>query len=142
VIVAVLIAAAVGVVRLLVSAAARTITVPVAQAWTDTGLSCEPGLILDITATGTVMPDAPHPEIAVGPDGSTKPFYHQHNVAGLPDANHANLIGRLDQEKPFFVGSSHTHSCAGGGRLFLGINDEGVDSNSGAFIATIVTTTR
>jgi hypothetical protein len=117
--------------------AATTVTVPGAQAWIDAGFSCEPGLILDIKATGTVLPDAPHPEIAVGPDGSTNSFYHQFNVAGLRDANHANLIGRLDQAKPFVVGSSHTHTCGDRGRLYLGINDKEVANNSGAFIATI-----
>lgn len=117
--------------------ASRTINVPGAQAWTDTFLSCEPGLILDIAATGTVLFDKAYPKLAVGPDGSTDLSYREHNVAGLPDANHAALIGRLDQAKPFVVASFHTYSCADRGRLFLGVNDKGVDSNSGAFIATI-----
>jgi hypothetical protein len=80
-----------------------------------------------------------HPELPVGPDGSTNASYHQFNVDGLPDANHAALIGRLDQAQPFVVGSFHTYSCAEPGRLFLGINDKdkGVVNNSGAFIASI-----
>jgi hypothetical protein len=117
--------------------AARTITVPGAQAWTETGLTCEPGLILEITATGTTLHDVKHPELAVGPDGSTNPAYHQFNVDGLPDANHMTLIARLDQAQPFVVGSFHTYSCPERGRLLLGVNDKGVANNSGAFIATI-----
>ena len=117
--------------------AARTINVPGAQQWTETGLSCEPGLILEITATGTVLHDAPHPDSAVGPDGLTDPYFHQYNVDGLPDANTVALIGRLDQTQPFVVGSFHSYTCAERGRLFLGINDKGVANNSGAFIATI-----
>jgi hypothetical protein len=119
--------------------AARTITVPGAQNWTETGLSCEPGLILDINATGTVLHNVSHPELPVGPDGSTDSSLHEYNVVELQDSNHAALIGRLDQTKPFVVGSFHTFSCAERGRLFLGINDKdkGVANNSGAFIATI-----
>jgi hypothetical protein len=118
--------------------AATTVTVPATQDWTDTGLSCEPGLILEIAATGMVLYNLPSTELAAGPDGSTDPSYHEHNVAGLPDANHANLIGRLDQAQPFVVGAFHTHSCAERGRFFLGINDKGVDNNSGDFIATVL----
>jgi hypothetical protein len=121
--------------------APSTINVPGAQAWTDAGLSCEPGLILEIAATGTVLYNGKDPAFAVGPDGSTDPSYREHNVAGLPDANHAALIGRLDQAQPFVVGAFKTYPCAGGGRLLLGINDKGLVSNSGAFIATIVPTT-
>jgi hypothetical protein len=117
--------------------AARTINVPGAQLWTETGLSCEPGLIVEITAIGTVLHDAPHPDSAVGPDGLTDPYFHQYNVDGLPDANTVALIGRLDQTQPFVVGSFHSYTCAERGRLFLGINDKGVANNSGAFIATI-----
>jgi hypothetical protein len=117
--------------------APKTINVPAAEAWTDANFSCQPGLILEITATGTVLFDKAYPRTAVGPEGSTDLSYRKHNVAGLPDANHAALIGRLDEAQPFVVGSSHTYSCADRGRLSLGINDKGVDSNSGAFIATI-----
>jgi hypothetical protein len=117
--------------------AVTAIEVPGNQAWTDARLSCEPGLIFEITATGTIQYDLPHADLAVGPDGSTNDFYHRFNVDGLPDANHASLIGRLDQAQPFVVGLSHTYRCAERGRLFLGINDKGVTNNGGAFTATI-----
>jgi hypothetical protein len=117
--------------------APKTINVPAAEAWTDANYSCQPGLILEITAIGTVLFDKAYPKTAVGPEGSTDLSYRKNNVAGLPGANHAALIGRLDEAQPFVVGSSHTYSCADRGRLSLGINDEGVNSNSGAFIATI-----
>jgi hypothetical protein len=83
------------------------------------------------------MVDTRYPTLAFGPDGSTDPAYHVHNVDGLPDANHAALIGRGEQAQPFVVGSSHTYAFAGPGRFFLGVNDKLVAGNTGAFTATI-----
>src|SRR4029453_17236423 len=75
---------------------------------------------------------------AVDPDGLTDPGYHQYNVPGLPDANTVALIGSIAQEKPYLlVGTGTTYECPGDGTLFLGINDVGVDNNSGEFSATI-----
>jgi hypothetical protein len=53
-------------------------------------------------------------------------------------AHHAGLIGRISGSgTPFFVGSDFTGPALQGGELFLGINDIGVDNNSGAFAATV-----
>jgi hypothetical protein len=94
--------------------------------------------VLDISASGTVLHDKNSPASAVDPDGLTDPGYHQYNVPGLPDANTVALIGSIDQEQPYVVvGRGTTYECPGDGPLFLGINDVGVDNNSGAFVATI-----
>ena len=56
----------------------------------------------------------------------------------MPKVNHAALIGSIDGQPPYFpVGKENTYTCPARGRLFLGINDEGVDNNSGKFSATI-----
>ena len=118
-----------------------TIEIPSTEQWTDTGVDCEPGEVLDISATGTVLHDKDDPNSTVGPDGLTDPFYRQYNVVGLPDANTVALIGNFDNEQPFFViGSAKTITCPGAGRLFLGVNDRGLTGpggNRGEFSAAI-----
>jgi hypothetical protein len=94
--------------------------------------------VLDITASGTILHNAPDPNSAVGPDGLADPWFHQFNVPGLPDANTASLIGSVDgTSHPFFVGTGTSYPCQRAGALFLGINDVGVANNSGAFVATV-----
>jgi TIR domain len=115
----------------------RTLEIPSTELWTDTDVDCETGDVLDISATGTVLHNKEDVASAVDPNGLTDPFFHQHNVPGLPDANTVGLIGSIDREQPFFVGTGTTYECPGAGRLFLGINDTGVANNSGEFIATI-----
>ncbi|MFB6610775.1 CHAT domain-containing protein [Agromyces sp. NPDC056379] len=116
------------------------VAVPAADAWTPTGLDCSAGDDLDITATGTVLHEE-NPASTVPPDGLTDPHFHQWNVAGLPDANTVSLIGRVGEQAPYFVVGSEFHGfCPATGPLSLGINDVGLEGNSGAFEASVVMT--
>jgi hypothetical protein len=78
------------------------------------------------------------PNTTVGPDGDPDPnlpaFYDV-----IPAANHAALIGRIGHGEPFVVGARSTFDVQDdfGGRFYLGINDNGVDNNSGHFTATV-----
>ena len=114
-----------------------TVDVPGNQAFVDTTVACTQGQVLDITATGTVLHNAATTSSGVGPDGAPDPALRQFNVAGLPNANHAALIGSLDRNAPFVVASTLRFTCPTAGELFLGVNDVGVANNSGAFSATI-----
>jgi hypothetical protein len=116
----------------------QTVEVPATQPWTDTDIECTAGGVLDITATGTILHNKETSESAVGPDGLENPWFHQFNVPGLPDANTAALIGSINREQPYFVvGTGTSYECPGAGGLFLGINDTGLENNSGQFTATI-----
>lgn len=116
---------------------AVSVTVPGYVVWTDSSVDCGASDLLQITASGTVMHE-PSPQGAVTPDGLTDPAYHQYNVPGLPDANTVALIGRIGIDgDPWVVGTGTEHVCDEGGRLFLGINDVGVDNNSGEFLAVV-----
>jgi tetratricopeptide (TPR) repeat protein len=133
------VAVAAGVIAILVLArghpAGRTVEVPAAQAWTDTHVDCQTGRLLEITATGTVVPNSLG---AVGPGGESNPDVRINNLAGLSNVNHAALVGSIDRNQPFFVvGKKATLQCLRTGRLFLGINDITVTNNSGKFTATI-----
>jgi hypothetical protein len=113
-----------------------TVEIPATQDWTDTGADCTAGSVLEIAATGTIThrPDRG----AVGPGGNPDPKARGANVKGLRDVNHAALIGSIDGQPPYFlVGKKKTYICDAVGRLFLGINDKGVDNNSGEFAARI-----
>lgn len=105
--------------------------------WTATGVSCETGDTLTITAEGLIN-HAPPADATAPPDGLAE--FREFNIPELPDAPHAALIGRLDQQEPFLVGSSAVYTCPENGSLTLGINDAGTGNNSGAFTATITRT--
>jgi len=113
----------------------ETVTVDGRRQWTDTGVDLAAGNRVSITATGSVV---------YGPSGSTGPNgvaerrdLQQFNV--LNDQNHAGLIGRVGENgTAFAVGSDLSSTNLPAGRLFLGVNDEGVDNNGGAFTAVVI----
>jgi CHAT domain len=114
----------------------QSVEVPATQHWTDTGVDCEAGDVLEIAAAGTAYHRVGGR--GFGPEGNPDPQARGANVKGLRDVNHAALIGSIAGQQPYFqVGSQNTYTCAAGGRLYLGVNDNGVDNNSGKFSATI-----
>src|SRR5207248_11165612 len=109
-----------------------TVEIPATQAWTDTHIDCQIGKLLDITAAGTISHNTSGS--AVGPDGSSNADLRRFNVSGLPNVNHAALIGSINRHQPYFVvGKKTTYKCASTGALFLGINDQGLDNTSGKY---------
>jgi hypothetical protein len=122
------------------TAVTHQVTVPGNQLWTDTTLACQKGDTVDIAATGTVQHNVDDPKSTVDPNGLTEPGFHIYNVPGLPDANTVALIGSLDKQAPFVVGTGTKFSCDHNGEIYLGINDQGVGNNSGQFDATVTVT--
>ena len=112
--------------------------VPGTEQWTDTGINLSIDDTVLIEADGAVTPSTPN-EPLIGPDGvPDRPSARVYNVEGLKEANHAGLIGRIgDAGAPFQVGSQLQSKADTEGRLFLGINDTGVENNAGEFTATI-----
>ena len=123
-----------------VGSGAQLRTVPGNVAWTDTGIDVHLGDLVSIEAGGDILadvdPDRGLP--TVGPDGYDDPSFRVANIPGLEGANHAALIGRIgDAGPPFLVGVLYAAPAVRDGRLFLGINDKGVENNSGAYTANI-----
>ena len=121
------------------SVAPTPISTPVAVSagvdWTGSGVDCAPGLVMDVTATGSVVPGE---GVTNGPDGWTSAFLDSNIVA---DVQHGALLGRLGGGDPFFIGTEHTLICPDTeDELELGINDDGLDNNAGTF--DVVVTTR
>jgi hypothetical protein len=112
-----------------------TIFVNATERWTDTGIYVEAGDDLRVTASGTIGlssdgTDQASPRGAASgrraPDG---PLPQQ--VAGA-------LIGRVGQGAPFYIGDGSSRIRAPeSGRLFLGVNDDYLDDNTGAFRVTV-----
>ena len=106
-----------------------------AKDWTDSGVSCAPGHTVDLNASGIVLAA---PTVPVGPDGTPNPAYRPSNLQGLEAANHAALVASVDRTAPFaVVGSSATYACPAAGKLYLGVNDVGLENNSGQWTVTV-----
>jgi hypothetical protein len=113
------------------------VAVPSTVFWTDTGVDVSAGDVVQVEATGTVSAAVGDPRTTVGPDGSPNPEFAGANrdengvkVGG----GHAALIGMIGEDgPPFLIGASNTLEIEADGRLFLGVNDGGLDNNDGQF---------
>ena len=117
----------------------KNVEVSGAKAFTDTGIALQGRDDVTIDAHGTVNNGTE----LVGPDGDSNPQLQQFNLrvgGGLLPGNHAALVARIgEQGTPFVVGSHGQFVVPkSGGTLFLGVNDAGVDNNSGQFTANVV----
>jgi len=120
-------------------ASATKVTVPGNRAFTDTGIDVAQGDTVTVEASGIVRlgPDATSD---AGPDGLTDTAYTVFNVQvdGKPlDAQHGELIAKVGDGPLIVVGAKHTFQVTDTGRLSLGVNDAGVDNNSGSWDAEI-----
>lgn len=98
--------------------------------WTDSGLRVRAGDRVGVRATGDVRNN---PDGGSGPDGvAGNPGLHRFNV--IQGADHGALLARIGPGgEPFLVGSAATFSAPASGALEFGVNDTGLDNNSGAF---------
>jgi hypothetical protein len=118
----------------------KVVEVPGTRAWTSTGLVLRRGDRVSITASGTVFHNVGDPQRGfVGPAGATgRPELRQFNV--LKDADHGALLGRVAGKDVFVVGAAKKFTAAAPGALELGVNDAGLENNSGAFVARVTVT--
>jgi len=112
----------------------RTISVGASTAWTDTGIEVRRGQDVRFRASGKVRWG---PNRSDGPGGEGG----NHFNAGrpLPNRPAAALIGRVgDRDDVFFIGGDEgTIRVRDGGRLYLGVNDDYLQDNSGSFRVTV-----
>ncbi len=111
------------------------VSVPGDRSWTDTGMEVGVGDVVTVRSSGEIVHDTALPN-PVGPDGDVESELRQFNV--IIDVNHAALIGRVgDEGVPFLVGASSQFTADHSGILYLGINDVGVQNNTGSFTSVI-----
>jgi hypothetical protein len=110
----------------------KSISVAGTVAWTDTGLTVTQGERISITATGTIFVG---PNRSCGPNGLVGSYDSVSIVSGQ---HHGALIGLVaGANELFLVGAKYNGVAPAAGRLYLGINDIGVNNNSGNYMATV-----
>lgn len=112
----------------------RDVNVQAATAWTDTGIDVRDGQTLYFSASGRVRWG---PGRNDGPGGENhSPYNAQRPIPGRPGAG---LIGRVgDSNDYFFIGDdTGPIRMRSSGRVFLGVNDDYLNDNSGAFRVTV-----
>jgi hypothetical protein len=105
----------------------RYTSVNVATQWNDTGIDLRSGTEVYFEATGKVRwgPDRQH-----GPGGEGGNRYNA--ARPIPGRPGGALIGRVGDSSPFFIGDERGPiQIRGSGRLYLGINDDFLQDNSG-----------
>ncbi|MCG8608396.1 FecR family protein [bacterium] len=122
------------------SAARKTVQVPANRAWTRTGVTVDPGTFFRIEASGV---------IEAAPPSDDRAFYHRvppegghelHPEKPYPHYSALMLMGKFENGATFPVGRKmalYAGQTYGSGQLLLGINDNTLNDNSGAWNAII-----
>jgi hypothetical protein len=112
----------------------RDVSVPAGSSWRDTGVTVRPGQTLYFRASGEVRWG---PGRKDGPDGERNS--PRNDARPIPSRPAAGLIGRVGEGDDFFFigGDQGAIRVRGGGRLYLGINDDYLQDNSGSFRVTV-----
>jgi hypothetical protein len=100
------------------------------QQWTSTGITVRRGEVLTFNATGQIQLSADSNDVAV-PAGARTPRYATN--APMPRELAGAIIGRIGNGQPFGIGNLTTVTMPAAGILFLGINDDELNDNSGEF---------
>ena len=111
----------------------REVNVSARNQWTDSGISVRNGQTFYFEASGRVRWGKDRQD---GPEGeNNSPRNPNRPIPGRPAAA---LIGRVGDDAPFFIGSdTEGIRVRGSGTLFLGVNDETFEDNSGSFRVTV-----
>lgn len=112
----------------------QTVTVDAQQRWTDSGLTVRAGDVLTFDATGQITMSDDSGDTAT-PAGSTR-------GRTAPDApvlgqKAGGLLAKIGEWSPAFIGGRTTWTAPVSGRLYLGVNDDHLPDNRGAFTVTV-----
>ena len=118
--------------------ASKSFTLKGSDAWTDTGITLEPGQRIVVTAEGTMRyADAKEDN---GPEGLTRNFKDLIRILPFNDAGRGALIGRIgdaDIAQPFLLGAHKEVVAPVGGKLSLGINQGSNESGDGSYTVKV-----
>lgn len=112
----------------------REVSIPASQAWTDTGVDVRSNQQVYFYAKGEIRWGPKRSDGPAGESGSPRNANRP-----IPNRAGAALIGRVGSSGgPFYIGEDRSPiRVRDGGRLFLGINDDYLQDNTGAFRVTI-----
>ena len=111
------------------------VTVDSTVRWTDTGVFLRAGATVTITATGTIT--LSNASDVADPQGSRSG--RRAIEPPLPDQPAGMLLARIGPSEVLAIGASRTITASRAGRLYLGVNDDHLNDNAGAFRVTIRT---
>jgi hypothetical protein len=112
----------------------RDVNVNAAERWTDSGVTLRAGQTIYVSANGRIHWG---PKRQDGPGGEHNS--PRNDARPIPSRPAAALIGRIgDGDNYFFIGDeTGAIRVRDNGRLYLGINDDYLQDNSGAFRVTV-----
>ena len=112
----------------------RDVYVESTRPWTDTGIDVRAGQSIYFVATGRVRWG---PGRQDGPEGEPGSPYNA--ARPIPSRPAAALIGRVGERNDnFFIGNDRARiPVRASGRLYLAINDDALQDNSGSFRVTV-----
>lgn len=111
-----------------------TVAVRANQQWNDTGHVVRAGEMVRFTAEGQIKFGTGDAQVA-GPDGNAEVRSPRYPVPAMPVGG---LIARVGTSDPFPIGTNTAPiRMPRAGRLFLGVNDDGLGDNSGQFTVRI-----
>ena len=112
----------------------RRVTVQARGGWTDSGIDLRAGQTMYFEASGQVTWGRGRRDGPAGERNSP-----ENDARPLPSRPAAALIGRIGETGvPFFIGDDgESFRARDGGRLFLGVNDDFLQDNSGNFRVTV-----
>lgn len=107
----------------------KELDVTARTAWTDTGVSVRSGQTVYFSADGRIRWGNDRRDGPAGENNSPRNANRP-----IPSRPAAALIGRVGTEAPFFIGSDEEGiRMRSSGQLFLGVNDDVFEDNTGAF---------
>jgi hypothetical protein len=111
----------------------KSVDVQARTGWNDTGITLRAGQQVRFEARGKVRWG---PGRSDGPEGEHNS--PRNNGRPMPNRPGAALIGKVGDDAPFFIGSdSSPIRIRNSGTLYLGVNDDFLDDNSGWFQVTV-----
>jgi hypothetical protein len=127
------------------------VAVPAQIAWTDTGLEVEEGDEVAFEASGKISLQAGNPEGFCGPEGldlktSQQPLVEEKlgmllgkvvKLISMEIDPQTKEVKRIEEIRLFPIGRAGNVKMPISGRLYLGINENVVEDNSGEFLVVI-----
>jgi hypothetical protein len=109
------------------------IVVAADRQWTDTGINVRAGETVTISADGQVRIARDREAGFISAEGANGRV----NDATMSNAPVGGLVARVGTGQAAFVGQSRTFRAPRSGRLYLGVNDNYFEDNSGQFNVTV-----
>jgi Ca2+-binding EF-hand superfamily protein len=102
--------------------------------WVDTRINVRAGDTVTINADGRIRLSRDTRDFATAA-GST--LGRRTEGAAIPSAPRGSLVARIGDGAPVFIGDNRTLRAPRAGRLYLGVNDDYFDDNTGQYNVTV-----